>query len=253
MKCWRRATIVVFSRVLMVGTIRSHRPTTRDMVHPFHSRSVARRMRRAQILSVLCVLSLSACTYGPVQHRINIAGAVARPETRMFAAIVWSELRREPTGLAAFPDGGVPKIRDQSVTLYVADVDAQTVRRIGRIPVPAEVENSHGAFLLGWKGSAFYVQLSGCRPRPGSECWGPLERHIAFRAGEDGTITRVDSVPPNLEHEPGMTARAPGERVYMRISATHDSVFVLTEDGGAYTPRFALNRDGELVPRHSTR
>ena len=237
----------------MVGTIRSHRPTTRDMVHPFHSRSVARRMRRAQILSVLCVLSLSACTYGPVQHRINIAGAVARPETRMFAAIVWSELRREPTGLAAFPDGGVPKIRDQSVTLYVADVDAQTVRRIGRIPVPAEVENSHGAFLLGWKGSAFYVQLSGCRPRPGSECWGPLERHIAFRAGEDGTITRVDSVPPNLEHEPGMTARAPGERVYMRISATHDSVFVLTEDGGAYTPRFALNRDGELVPRHSTR
>ena len=62
---------------------------------------------------------------------------------------------------------------------------------------------------------------------------GPLERHIAFRAGEDGTITRVDSVPPNLEHEPGMIARAPGERVYMRLSATYDSVFVLTRGWGS--------------------
>jgi hypothetical protein len=222
------------------------------MVHPCRSRGIARRIRRAQTLPFLCALSLSACTYGPVQHRINIAGAVARPETRTFAVIVWSELRREATGLAAFPDGGVPKIRDQSVTLYVADVDEQTVRRMGQIPVPAEVENSHGAFLLGWKGSAFYVQLSGCQPRSGSECWGPLERHIAFRAAEDGTITRVDSVPPNLEHEPGMIARAPGERVYMRLSATSDSVFVLTQDGGAYTPRFALNRDREFVPLRRT-
>lgn len=222
------------------------------MVLPIRRRRVAHGIGWAHRSSLLCALSLSACTYGPVQHRVQIADAVARPETRTFAAIVWSALRREATGVAAFPDGGVAKIRDQVVTLYLADVDRQTVRRIGRISVPPEVESANGAALLGWKGSAFYVQLSGCRPRRGSECWGALVHHIAFRVGDDGTIARVDGVPPNLEGRPTMIARASGERVYMRLSLTRDSVLVRTEERGPYTPRFALNEDGELVPRRGT-
>jgi hypothetical protein len=205
-------------------------------------------MRRAQPLTFLWALCLTACTYGPAQHRVWIKQAEGRPETRTFAAIVQSQVRREATGLAAFPDGGKAKISDQLVTMYVADVDQRVVRRMGQIPVPAEVYEAFEPFLLGWKGPAFYVQLSGC-PRHRSECWGKLTRRIFYRVGEDGAIARVDSVPRPLEREPGMGARAPGERVYMRITAWYDSVSVRTEDGGPFTARFVLNRERELVPK----
>jgi hypothetical protein len=208
-------------------------------------------MRRPRSLTIAGVLAMSACTYGPPQHRIQIQQAEGRPETRTFAAIVWSEVRREATGLAAFPDGGVPRIRDQSVTIYVADVDQRAVRRVGQIRIPPEMENSRQPFLPGWKGSSFYVQLSGC-PNPHAECNDKILRRAAYRVDEDGTMTRVDTVPRPLEREPGMGARAPGERVYMRISATGDTVFVRTEDGGPFVPLFMLNRDGELVPTGMT-
>lgn len=205
-------------------------------------------MRRAQRLTFVWALCQTACTYGPAQHRVWIKQAEGRPETRTFAAIVQSQVRREATGLAAFPDGGSPRIADQAVTIYVADVDQRTVRRIGRIPVPSEVDRAFEPFLLGWKGAALYLQFSGC-PRHSSECWGQLTRLIFYRVGEDGAIVRVDSVPRPLEREPGMGARAPGERVYMRISAWYDSVSVRTEDEGPFTVRFVLNRERELVPK----
>jgi len=63
-----------------------------------------------------------------------------------------------------------------------------------------------------------------------------------------GEISRLDGVPPNLEHSPGSVARAPGEKVYMRVSKTSDSISVVIEDGGPSVPRFTLDRSGELVP-----
>ena len=206
-----------------------------------------RSLERARAVLVFTLVVLAAaCTYGPPRRRVWIEQAEGRPETRTFAAIVWSEVRREATGLAAFPDGGVPKLRDQSVTIYVADVDKRTVRRIGQIRIPPEMENSHQPFLPGWKGSSFYVQVSGC-PDPHAECGDKQLRRAAYRIDEDDTITRVDSVPRPLEREPGMGARAPGEIVYMRIRASRDTVRVRTEDGGPLLARFALSRDGELV------
>lgn len=204
-------------------------------------------MRRPRILTIAGLLALSGCTYGPPQHRIQIQQVRGRPETRTFAAIVWSEVRSEATGLAAFPDGGVAKIRDQSVTIYVADVDQHAVRRVGQIRIPPEMENSRQPFLPGWKGSSFYVTVSGC-PHPGAECNDKRLRRAAYRVDENGTMTRVDTVPERLEREPGMGARAPGERVYMRIYERLDTVFVRTVDEGPFAPLFILNRNGELAP-----
>ena len=202
---------------------------------------------RAHSLNAIAAACLAACSYGPPRHRVGIQQAEGRPETRTFAAIVWSEVRREATGLAAFPDGGVPKITDQSLTIYIADVDRLTARRVGEVRIPREMENSREPFLPGGQGSSFYVQVSGC-PGAHAECNDKRLNRAAYRIDEDGTITHVDSVPRPLEREPGMGARAPGERVYMRISATRDTVRVRTEDGGAYAERFALNPHGELVP-----
>jgi hypothetical protein len=198
------------------------------------------------LMAAIC-LSASACTYGPPQHRVWIQQAEGRPETRTFAAIVWSEVRREATGLAAFPDGGVPKLSEQAVTIYVADLDRRATRRVGQIRIPREMELSHEPFLPGWRGSSFFVQISGCL-NPHAECNDRNLNRAAYRIDEDGTIARVDSVPRPLEREPGMGARAPGERVYMRVSATRDTVRVRTEDEGPFVARFVLNGDGELVP-----
>ncbi|HSQ29243.1 MAG TPA: hypothetical protein VLN49_05295 [Gemmatimonadaceae bacterium] len=208
-------------------------------------------MRRPRTLTIAGLLAMSACTYGPAQHRVQIQQVRGRPETRTFAAVVWSEVRREATGLAAFPDGGSPKIRDQAVTIYVADADQLSVRRVGQIRIPREMDVYPQPYLDGWQGSSFYLTVSGC-PRPGTECDGKRRRKVAYRVDEDGTMTRVDAVPPRLEREPGMGARAPGERVYMRIYERLDTVFVRTVDEGPFVPLFILNRNRELAPIRKT-
>lgn len=153
-------------------------------------------------------------------------------------------MRRDPTGLATFPDGGRSKTSEQSVTIYLADVDAQTVRRIVRLAAPPEVRTAFGTTMLGWQGTTLYLVLTGCA---GSECYGNLLHRLTYRVDEDGTAERAQTEPTNLERQPGSIARGPGERVYMRVSNTRDSVSVRTEDGGPRTVRFALDRNGELV------
>lgn len=202
---------------------------------------------RARWLALAGIACISACTYGPPVHRVWIEQAEGRPESRTFAAIVWSEVRQEATGLAAFPDGGVPKLTEQTVTIYIADVDRRTVRRAGQIRIPREMTNARPPFLPGWKGSSFFVQVSGC-PGSRAECNDSRLNRAAYRIDDDGTITRTDSVPRPLEREPGMLARAPGERVYMRISATRDTIRIRTEDGAPFAARFALDDRGELEP-----
>lgn len=214
-----------------------------------HSRRIARVLRRTTRLLVIAAATPWACTYGPDHRRVRIEDVERRPETTTFAAMVWSELRRERTDFLPIPDR-VPSIHGQSVTLYVADGDAQTVRRIGEIPHPPEIRNVREATLLGWKGPAFYVRWYGCVTRPGAECRERDRRLIDFRVDEDGAVTRVGTAPSPLEREPGMGVRAPGERVYMRVYATSDSVRVRTEDGGPFRARFALDRGGELVVVH---
>jgi len=195
--------------------------------------------------AVALTLFACACTYGPAQRRARIDGALVRPESRTFAATVRSEIRRDPTGLSAFPDGGRAKISDQSVTIYLADADAQTVRRIARLSAPVEVQTSFATTMLGWKGTTLYLVLTGC---PGSECHGGLTQRMAYRVDESGAVAPVDSVPKDLEHPPGSIARAIGERVYTRVSNLTDSIKVVTDDGGPWLVRLVLDRNGELVP-----
>lgn len=195
--------------------------------------------------TVALALFACACTYGPAQRRTQIDGALVRPESRTFAATVRSEIRRDPTGLSAFPDGGRAKLSDQSVTIYLADADAQTVRRVAQLPAPTAVQTSFATTMLGWKGTTLYLVLTGC---PGSECYGTLTRRLTYRVDENGAVAPVDSVPPDLEHPPGSIARALGERVYTRVSSMPDSIKVVTDDGGPWLVRFVLDRNGELVP-----
>jgi hypothetical protein len=70
-------------------------------------------MMWGQLLTAAMALSVLGCSYGPVEDRSRFEAAVLLPDQRT-AAVVYRVSRYRPaTGMAAFPDGGIP--------LYVAD------------------------------------------------------------------------------------------------------------------------------------
>jgi hypothetical protein len=191
----------------------------------------------------LLALVLTACTYGPLETRRTIDGALPRPNTRVFAAAVRSEVFRPPVGIAKFPDGGVERVERQSVTFYAGDVDAGTVRSLATLAAPKEVWTGFHTTMLGWTSDAVYAVLTGC---PHSGCDPRSTNRLIYRIALDGTLTRVGE-PPAFEPASGMVARAPGETVYTRLSINRDTIETLTVDGGRLVPRYAINAAGVLI------
>lgn len=192
----------------------------------------------------LLALVLSACTYGPLETRRTIDGALPRPNTRVFAAAVRSELFRPPVGIAKFPDGGAERVERQAVTFYAGDIDAGTVRSLATLAAPNEVWTGFHITMLGWTSDAVYAVLTGC---PRSECDPRSTNRLIYRIALDGTLTRVVGEAPSLERASGMVARAPGETVYTRLSINRDSIETLTVDGGRLVPRYAIDAAGVLI------
>jgi hypothetical protein len=165
-------------------------------------------------------------------------------DKRRFAALVRTEVTRPPTGLAKFPDGGAEKIDDQFVTVYVGDVDSGTVRPLGKVSAPKEVWTAFQTTLLGMKTDGVYAVLTGCA-KP--DCGKTPPTRVYYRFGFDGAVQRLDERPVDVERQPGMLSRSPGETVYTRVGTHGDSVTALTVDNGRFVPRFVLI-DGELRP-----
>jgi len=175
---------------------------------------------------------------------LTIDGAVSQIDRRRFAALVRTEVSRPPTGLAKYPDGGAEKMLDQFVSAYAGDVDSGTVRLLGKIPAPKEIRTAFQSTLLGLKSDGVYAALTGC---PTSDCGTTPTTRLYFRFGFDGSVQRLDGQPVDVQRQPGMLARSPGEIVYTRVSTSGDSVTVLTVDNGRFTPRYVLV-GGELRP-----
>ena len=194
--------------------------------------------------ALLCLI-IGACTYGPAQTRVTIDGTMTKPNSRVFAAAIRTEVFRPPTGLSAFPDGGVQRTDRQSVAFYAGDVDSGTVRALATLAAPSEVWTGFAATLLGWNADAVYAVVTGCAK---SDCDTARPTRLTYRIGLDGSFTRLAAEPTSLEHPPNMIARAPGETVYTRLSTNWDTITVRTEDPGPYVARFVLTSSGELVP-----
>ena len=101
----------------------------------------------------------SACTYAPAVPIVRVANHVARPGTDSIAIAVVAATQRQPKGLAAFPDGGAPRVeREQGIFyLCVPNATPPLLRRIAVVPRPDSMRTGFTAWVSDWDGPEGFV------------------------------------------------------------------------------------------------
>jgi len=112
---------------------------------------------RARLLAVGVLSAVaSACTYGPASPMVRVANHVARPGTDSIAIAVVAATHRQPTGLAAFPDGGAPRVEREQGIFYLcvphAVAPAPLLRRIAIVPRPDSLRTGFTPWISDWDG-----------------------------------------------------------------------------------------------------
>ena len=95
-----------------------------------------------------------ACTYAQPVPVVRVANHIVRPGTDSFAIAVVAAMHRRPTGLAALPDGGAPRVeREQGIFyLCVPNASAQPLHRIAVVPRPDSMRSGFRAWISDWDG-----------------------------------------------------------------------------------------------------
>ena len=92
---------------------------------------------------------------------VRVANHVVRPGTDSIAIAVVAATHRRPTGFAAFPDGGAPRIeREQGIFyLCVSNAAAPTpiLRRIAIVPRPDSLRSGFTAWVSRWEDPERFV------------------------------------------------------------------------------------------------
>ena len=193
---------------------------------------------------VAAMLLVAGCTYGPAEERALIENEVVRPDTLQFAVAVRYERFRPATGIAAFPNGGIPKYLEQTIIVHLVDLSTDDIVELARIEAPDQLLSGFSAGLVGWKGETLFLVLSGC-PEPGCPIDQRQFRYFALSANAEPR--RIGTPPEDIDQSPGMLSRAPGEEVYMRVSADSRMIAVRTDDSEPSIDRYMLQNSGELL------
>lgn len=197
-----------------------------------------------KLVAIAALMLVASCTYGPQEERAFIGNVLVRPGTFQFAVAVGYARFQPPTGINAFPNGGIPYYLKQSAIVYLVDVSTNEILEIARIEAPEQLQTSFNVHLTGWKEGRVFIQLSGC---PTTECYGDLLQFRHFELSSETTPSRMGSRPKNTDYVPGMLSRAPGEDVYMRVSAGSRVISVRTDDSEPFVDRYMIKNSGELV------
>lgn len=144
-------------------------------------------MTLTPLITIFAMITLG-CTYGPAEDLVLVQNVALRSDGRVLAAIVKFERSRPATGLAAFPDGGVPRLLEQRADLYIFDLETKTMLFQRSIAAPANRRVSFNPWLIGWANDRVYFKITGCSGSPGSECYGPLVGTSVFTLSQDGAI-----------------------------------------------------------------
>ena len=218
----------------------------RRTVSPWPPAAFARRSAIA-----LGTFLLTACTYGPVQERVHLENYRRQPDSHRFAVAVRHTVFRSPTGLNAFPNGGVPRLLQQTALLYRIDHERGTIKRVARIDAPEGLATGFRVHIDGWRDDTLFFTLSGCA---GNECYGALRKARHYRRGPGEPATPIGSRPADLDPVPGMLARAPGEKTYLRVSTGSieprtgaATLRVRTSEGAPFVPRYRVDPSGDLA------
>ena len=149
---------------------------------------------------ILATALLAACTYAAPEDHVTVQNLAINPDGSRLAVVVKYERYRVATGLAAFPDGGVPRVLIQRADFYVVDLQSRALVYSGELPAPSAHRLSFSPWLIGWDGDTVYFKVTGCPGKPGDECWGPLVQTSMFTLSPPGTIApaALRSSPPKL-------------------------------------------------------
>jgi hypothetical protein len=196
------------------------------------------------VVLLLAAVLTAACTYGPAEDHVNVQNVALRPDGARVAVIVRYRRTQPPTGLSAFPDGGVARVIAQRADLYVVDPRSRTFVHRGETQAPRDQSVSFSPWLMGWDGDTVYFKITGCPGSPGAECHGPLVRTSVYALSATGHVAAAEPpAPPVLLSTRGEASE------YLSVGVEPYGVSIGTRLGAPRTPlmRFAGQRL-ELVP-----
>ena len=185
---------------------------------------------------------LLSCSHGPPKIRAHITNARAKPNSHLIAVAVEYQHYREPTGINAFPNGGIPKYLDEKAKIYLCNVDTLEVRRLASATPSDIVKHGWQPWVLGWVGDSLFFQISG---QKGTKLY-ETKNKVVYRIDGNGQVSEVANTPDNLVFQQD-TVPLPKES-FVRISNRYDTIAVRTERDASPRTLFRIDtNEGELV------
>ena len=195
----------------------------------------------SRLLATCAAAGALACGHGEPVERASIQNVAVQPGTNLLAALVKYERFRPPTGLSAFPDGGVPQVLELRADLY--RLDAASAAVLGRTSIQASSRNrvAFEPWIAGWQDDTLYLSIRGCPGKPGDECYGRLVQRSLYRIGPDGAAVEISRFPP-------LVLSSVSEQAARFLGASRDSrtISIATHREGPYRPTFRIE-DTRLV------
>jgi hypothetical protein len=166
-------------------------------------------------MTTIVAAVMAACTYGPMMFRATVTGHTMNAATSVFAVTVRYEEYRDPTGIAAFPDGGSARIVAEGVAYYACDTARAMVRRIAALARPKRYRGSFNPGVGPWVGDSLWLSLRGYTSPSPSQAAFAIEWYVvdnAARAVATAAPTQPSgaaaSLPPFCESRAIEEARA---------------------------------------------
>jgi hypothetical protein len=156
---------------------------------------VSHWLGRASAL-VACGMA-AACTYGPAELLVRVANSARRSDTDSIALAVYAAEFQRPTGLAAFPDGGRPRLGRERGIVYLCVAPggaAVTVTRIAVLPRPDSLQTDFTPWIGSWDGAASVIVS--IRGYAASETRADALRILWYRVRLSGAIEPLKGVAP---------------------------------------------------------
>ena len=121
------------------------------------------RIFTARWILCLLILGIISCTYKDPEILAHIYSKAAKPDSHTLVVGTQYILWKRPSGISAFPNGGIAKILEQEARLYFCDVDdPANIRRVAVVFDPQQY-SAPRPDILGWQGEVifFRVELNG--------------------------------------------------------------------------------------------
>lgn len=183
---------------------------------------------------------LISCTHGPPFVRMKVENARAKPDSHVIAVAVHYMQLRDPTGfINTFPNGGVSKVLDKKVMIYLCNIDTLEVSRVAFISPPDSMKNSWSAWIIGWVGDSLYFKMTG-KSGTGAKAMKEMTK-IFYKVDLDGKLSEVQKVPEDIafQHNSGPFPQG----IFVRLSKGYSDINIKTETLLEYRTMFRTDSD----------